>query len=127
MAVDKNCGRMEESASVSKVLRELADLYDQGQGFVISYAKMKDAIDACHARCQCRKDGHWSVENQDACVKAGNHYQFSPGLVVSFIPESKHHQGKPMMFIGDHSDISTTCLEISEEGLFAYYVDDGVS
>lgn len=127
MAIKKGCGRMEEGASVSKVLRQLADLYDDGKGFVIGSSKFKEELTAKRLSCQCRKDGKWSFENQDVCVKQGNHYNYKPGLVVSFIPESRNHNGKPMMLIGDHSDVSTICLEISEEGLFAYYVDDGVS
>lgn len=124
-------GRMEEDASVSKVLRELADLYDKGKGFVISGSKLMEMLNTHRALCQCSNNGWATTRQQEVCIKEHRggieHYQFVPGLVVSFIPASKHHNGKPMLFIGNHSDISTICLEISEEGLFAYYVDDGVS
>lgn len=105
--INKKTGRMEDGASISKVLRQLADEYDAGNGFVIS--------------------GDELIKEMEKTRPAGEYYKFVPGLVVSFIPESKNHNGKPMMWIGNHSDVSTTCLEISEEGLFAYYVDDGVS
>jgi hypothetical protein len=128
--MNEKCGRMEERARVSKVLRELADELDKGDGFVISGSKLEEALTATRKACKCKGLSIYDPDfskKYDACAKAGGHYTFVPGLVVSFIPQSKHHNGKPMMFVGDHSDVSTICLEISEEGLFAYYVDDGVS
>ncbi len=127
MAVNKGVGRMESDVSISKMLRTLADIYDSGSGTTMSGAELHAGEEAAKAKCICRS-GDWSYEKQRTeCVKQGGHYKYENGLVVSFIPESKNHNGKPMMFIGNISDVSTCCLEISEEGMFAYYVDDGVS
>ena len=102
MGIDKCCGRMEESADIAKVLRQLADEYDKGKRFMPL------------------KDLHWGSRRRPANCN-------EPGIAAKFVPESKHHNGKPMMLICNIADCPTICLEISEEGVFAYYVDDGVS
>ena len=52
-------------------------------------------------------------------------------VVVDFIPNSKHHGGKDMLVIHDDGDrkgdVSIWHIEMSEEGLFPYIFDDGVS
>lgn len=50
-------------------------------------------------------------------------------LKGKFIPKSKNHNGKPMMILSDDpgDDVSIYHLEISEEGIFPYIFDDGVS
>jgi hypothetical protein len=48
---------------------------------------------------------------------------------VTVIPNSQNHDGKPMLYIGcgDKGDIDLACIEVSEEGVFSYFVDDGAS
>lgn len=48
---------------------------------------------------------------------------------VSFFEHSRNHNGKLMMRVCEHEDdgVNIWNLEISEEGVFAYSIDDGAS
>ena len=57
------------------------------------------------------------------------HLKKGKNLKAEFIPCSKNHNGKPMMvlYADEPNDISIHHLEISEEGLFPYSIDDSIS
>jgi hypothetical protein len=50
-------------------------------------------------------------------------------LIVEVVENSKHHNGENMLVICEDpgNDISIYHIEVSQEGVFAYEVDDGVS
>jgi hypothetical protein len=52
-----------------------------------------------------------------------------PKLYTSIIPHAKHHNNKPMLRISVRypNDDDWLVIELSEDGVFAYELDDGVS